>query len=141
MSAWNRRRRSWGTGDVPEQEYWLSYSDLLASLLLVFALMLAVALANQGRSAQRPSCRATGIISGPLFSVTVTAVNRFEISGRPFNLAGVRKQYGADLQAAERAGCVHSIRIYYAAGLSLEDYHVAANRLKQNFYAAELGRR
>ena len=34
-----------------EQEYWLSYSDLLAGLLMVFALMLLVALGHyQGRA-------------------------------------------------------------------------------------------
>lgn len=48
MNAWQGRSRSW-TSDAPEQEYWLSYSDLMAGLLMVFALMLLAALYHYGR--------------------------------------------------------------------------------------------
>ena len=47
MSSFRRQRTSWG--DQPhEQEYWLSYSDLLAGMLMIFALMLFAALHHYG---------------------------------------------------------------------------------------------
>jgi chemotaxis protein MotB len=48
MSSWTKRRSSWGA-DASEQEYWLSYSDLMAGLLMIFALMLFAALHHYGR--------------------------------------------------------------------------------------------
>lgn len=48
MNAWQQRSSSWAA-DAPEQEYWLSYSDLMAGLLMVFALLLLAALYHYGR--------------------------------------------------------------------------------------------
>lgn len=42
------RSRNERASDAPEQEYWLSYSDLMAGLLMVFALMLVSALHHYG---------------------------------------------------------------------------------------------
>lgn len=47
MSSLKRRRSGWGA-EAPEQEYWLSYSDLMAGLLMIFALMLLAALHHYG---------------------------------------------------------------------------------------------
>jgi chemotaxis protein MotB len=47
MNSLRRRRADWGEGNR-EQEYWLSYSDLLAGLLMVFALVLFAALKHYG---------------------------------------------------------------------------------------------
>ena len=41
--------RETGPADSQEQEYWLSYSDLMAGLLMAFALMLMAALHQEGR--------------------------------------------------------------------------------------------
>jgi len=43
-----RSRRGWQL-DAPEQEYWMSYSDLMAGLIMVFALMLFSALYFYGK--------------------------------------------------------------------------------------------
>lgn len=48
MDVWQTRTRRWGS-ETSEQEYWLSYSDLMAGLLMVFALLLLAALAHHGR--------------------------------------------------------------------------------------------
>lgn len=49
MIDWQASRSSsWGV-EAPEQEYWLSYADLMAGLLMVFALMLLAALYHYGR--------------------------------------------------------------------------------------------
>lgn len=47
MSSWKKRKSGW-TADGHEQEYWLSYSDLMAGLLMIFALMLFAALHHYG---------------------------------------------------------------------------------------------
>jgi chemotaxis protein MotB len=47
VSTWKRRRSGWGA-EATEQEYWLSYSDLMAGLLMIFALMLFAALHHYG---------------------------------------------------------------------------------------------
>ena len=47
MSTLRKRRSSWTT-EAQEQEYWLSYSDLMAGLLMMFALMLFAALHHYG---------------------------------------------------------------------------------------------
>lgn len=46
-----RRGRGW-TETAPEQEYWLSYSDLMAGLLMVFVLMLLISLDKYGGPAK-----------------------------------------------------------------------------------------
>jgi chemotaxis protein MotB len=47
MSSLRKQRTSW-TRPAQEQEYWLSYSDLLAGLLMIFVLMLFAALHHYG---------------------------------------------------------------------------------------------
>ncbi len=42
-------RQESASSDAPESEYWLSYSDLMAGLLMIFALMLMAALYQEGR--------------------------------------------------------------------------------------------
>lgn len=49
MSVWETRRATQWASEASEQEYWLSYSDLMAGLLMVFALLLLTALAHYGR--------------------------------------------------------------------------------------------
>src|SRR5690625_1299029 len=48
MRALKTRRGGWSS-DAPEQEYWMSYSDLMAGLIMVFALMLLSALYFYGK--------------------------------------------------------------------------------------------
>ena len=50
-SLLRKRSNGWGT-DAPEQEYWLSYSDLMAGLLMVFVLMLLISLDQYGGPAK-----------------------------------------------------------------------------------------
>jgi chemotaxis protein MotB len=47
MTTLRNRRPTWGA-EGAEQEYWLSYSDLMAGLLMIFALMLFAALHHYG---------------------------------------------------------------------------------------------
>lgn len=47
MNALTKRRSTWGA-EGQEQEYWVSYSDLMAGLLMMFALMLFAALHHYG---------------------------------------------------------------------------------------------
>src|SRR5690606_20535747 len=49
MSIWGTRRATQWASEASEQEYWLSYSDLMAGLLMVFALLLLTALAHYGQ--------------------------------------------------------------------------------------------
>lgn len=52
MSAMFRRRSVHWSDEAPEQEYWLSYSDLMAGLLMVFVLMLLISLDRYGGPAR-----------------------------------------------------------------------------------------
>lgn len=52
MSAIVRRRAERWSDEAPEQEYWLSYSDLMAGLLMVFVLMLLISLDRYGGPAR-----------------------------------------------------------------------------------------
>jgi outer membrane protein OmpA-like peptidoglycan-associated protein len=52
MSTIIRRRRQDWSDEAPEQEYWLSYSDLMAGLLMVFVLMLLISLDRYGGPAR-----------------------------------------------------------------------------------------
>lgn len=48
MSAWKKDKGGRWATEAQEQEYWLSYSDLMAGLLMIFALMLFAALHHYG---------------------------------------------------------------------------------------------
>lgn len=52
MSALLKRRGRGWRDTAPEQEYWLSYSDLMAGLLMVFVLMLLISLDKYGGPAK-----------------------------------------------------------------------------------------
>lgn len=52
MSTVLKRQASSWAADAPEQEYWLSYSDLMAGLLMVFVLMLLISLDKYGGPAK-----------------------------------------------------------------------------------------
>lgn len=62
------------TADPPEQEYWLSYSDLMAGLLMMFVLMLVVAVYHYGSELRRRADELkglTGQIEGTLSTIEV----------------------------------------------------------------------
>lgn len=52
MSGFLRHRSGGWASEAPEQEYWLSYSDLMAGLLMVFVLMLLISLDRYGGPAK-----------------------------------------------------------------------------------------
>jgi cell division protein FtsB len=56
MNTLKPRRSQWGRSER-EQEYWLSYSDLLAGLLMVFALMLLTAMIQHSDDPTEPTER------------------------------------------------------------------------------------
>jgi len=91
------------------------------------------------KSRQRPACTEKGLATGFLFGVTIVGADNFRIGDSTFDLAGLLRQFGPQLSAAAKAGCVQSIRAYYDRDLSLDDSIEARKALQLHFYLAEGG--
>jgi chemotaxis protein MotB len=106
LSSWKKRRSSWGA-DATEQEYWLSYSDLMAGLLMIFALMLFAALHHYGRIIEEAGTVAStrlGIIKKLETIADSTGVSVDPLTGTVLFPDGVLFLEGqASLQPAGRA--------------------------------------
>lgn len=90
------------------------------------------------QSAQIPSCREKGVVSGFLFDVTVIGDQRFRVEGRTYpSLESLLNRFQESMEVAEDAGCIHQIRVRPEANVGLPEYRAAVKRLARHFYYLE----
>jgi hypothetical protein len=73
------------------------------------------------RSRITPSCKEKGVAAGPLFTIAVVAPDRFILEGQTLSIQDVLAKTGANRAEAQRAGCVHEIRVEYLSSLSASE--------------------
>jgi len=89
------------------------------------------------RSRQTPTCIAKKIEKGFLLDVTVQSANSFVTGEKLTDLDGLLNSVEPRLEAAEREGCVESVRVFYSDRVSTSDSLVARRALQQYFYIVE----
>jgi len=91
------------------------------------------------RSPQLPSCVASKLVSGPLCSVTILGVDKFDVGDTSLTLTELQERYASELREAEKCECVHTIVARYAPELSTGAYDRALARLEGVFYVKRMG--
>jgi hypothetical protein len=88
----------------------------------------------QGRRSRiAPACVERGVATGPLFEVVALGGGRFRLGADTVSLDEVLMRTSAPRAAAERAGCVHQVRVGYLASLGAAEYDAGRRALGQHF--------
>ncbi len=94
------------------------------------------------RSRLRPSCVEKGIVSGPLFAVTIRGRDQYQISGGPpMSFEQILAEQRRALALALSSGCRHRVDVFYGVGVSGIEYDEALRRIRREFYVEMRGPR
>jgi hypothetical protein len=91
------------------------------------------------RSRQKPTCKEKGVASGDLLNAVVLGPDRFQVGQNTYDLGQLLKSVAPDMEAAKQAGCLHTIRIYYAKGIGIDDFDQGRRVLRNHFYGDSFG--
>ncbi|HLH78573.1 MAG TPA: hypothetical protein VKV28_17360 [Candidatus Binataceae bacterium] len=85
-----------------------------------------------------PTCKYTGLATGPLFDAEIQGGDRFEIDGQAYSLEQISVRFRQQLDAADKGKCRHTVGVCYNSGLSVPDANTGRQALQRLFYVGEL---
>lgn len=85
------------------------------------------------RSTIKPTCAQRGVADGPLFTITVLAPNRFRVGTDVLTFDEVLARTAPERRVADRAGCVHQLRVAYLSSLPATEYDAGRRRITGAF--------
>jgi len=91
------------------------------------------------RSHAAPSCKERGISKGFLFDVIIKGPDTFQVGSNDLDSEALYDSFDSQIQAAEVAGCKHTIRVFYSPGVTTPEYLAARKTLERFFYPKDSG--
>ena len=90
------------------------------------------------RSAAVPSCAEINKADW-LFTTIIRGSDTYDIDGVSYSIGNILATYSKELSDARQNGCRHRIKVYYGAGVSLDEYDSALRKIEVYFYDLKLG--